>query len=247
MMEFKGAGPVGDKIKDALASSNTDEVWVKYIPSDGKMVVRFLTAPDEWFQYFEHWNNSVGSYFACLGDGCPGCAAPTDRESRTSKRFLANVLDVEQGRVIPLKLPVTLADRLYTRYERYESMTDRDYTLWRVGTGLNTDYDLDVGAPDALDVSRYSDQHHDLQKILEDQFTSAFDKDPEEAKADAAQAPKTDVPVDDEPIEEEVVTVDQIREMPFAQLEEIANEVGVEIDPEWSRDDLVEALIAEAE
>lgn len=254
-MKFADAGVVGSREELATTledSQNWDTVWVRYIPSEDEITVRFLTEPDEWFRYREHWGDSVRSYYACIGEdeGCPGCNAdPSDEKARrVSKRFLTNALDVESGRVIPLKLPLDVVNRLQTRWERYDTLTDRDYILSRTGSGLNTIYDVETGDKDALDVKQYKDQLHDLQQVLEDQWKDAWEKgDDKKPKKTKKASPSIDAEVDDEDMEEEVLTEDQIRKMKVAELEEVAEQLGLVIDPDWKKADYIEAILKEAE
>lgn len=247
-MKFAGAGVVGskEKLKESLEASSGDQIWIKQIPSDGEMTVRFLQEMDSWFEFREHWGDSVKSYFACVGkdNDCPGCNGATEQDQRTSKRYLVNALDVETGRVIPLKLPVDLVNRLETRWDRYETITDRDYLLSRTGKGLNTTYDLDPQSPDALDVSRYEDQLHDPQEILEKQWSDAWENND---KPKATTASKPDV-AEDTDIEDEVeLTESDIRNMKVAELEEVCEKLGIDVDPDWRKADLVDAILAQAE
>jgi hypothetical protein len=45
---------------------------------------------------------------------------------------------------------VKLANRITTFYERMGTVTDRDYDIVRSGDGLNTEYDLIAGSPEAM-------------------------------------------------------------------------------------------------
>lgn len=252
-LKFASAGKVGSKeaLEQSLAQSDFDgSIWVRSIPSESEITVRFLTDPDEWFEYREHWGQSVKSYFACTGkdNDCPGCNGESEQDQRTSKRYLANALDVEAGRVIPLKLPVDLVNRLRTRWDRYDTLTDRDYILSRTGKGLNTIYDLDPMDKDSLDISQYEKDRHDLEQILIDQWKDAWESDRKEKIAEEAKTephwPSADEDVVDD---EDVLTLDQVKKMKLAELEEIAEQLGIEPEDDWRKADFIAAIEKHAE
>jgi hypothetical protein len=157
------------KLKSDLKSRSGGGTWVRSIPDDEDFKVRFLTEPDQWFKYDEHYLQDV-NYFPCVGDDCPGCE--DDDEGRTTRRYLANALDVENDRVIPLKLPVTVANLLVSRQERYGTLMDRDYILLRQGKKLKTTYDVDSEPKSKRKLDKYD--LLDLEEVLVNQFEDAF-------------------------------------------------------------------------
>lgn len=254
-MKFKGGGTVESReaLQESLDKSSGDNftIWVRQIPSDGEIQVRFLTDPEgNWFEYREHWGQSVKSYYACVGkdENCPGCLSDSEQDKRTSKRYLVNVLDVEAGRVIPLKLPVDLVNRLQTRLDRNGTLTDRDYILSRTGKGLNTIYDLDPQDKDSLDVDRYKSDLHDLEKVLIDQWNDAWNSDKKD-KSTKATTEVAGTPVDNESDEDQevVLTEDDIRNMDRDELEEVAQELNIPAYDEMSRGDLISAILDSAD
>ena len=250
-MEFEGAGEVGsrDNLKQSLAASSGDKIWIRRVPAEGEITVRFLTEPDRWFEFYEHFGRSVKSYYACIGkdNACPGCNSDDEESQRRSKRYLANVLDVEAGRVIPLLLPLDLVNRLDTRFERFETMMDRDYTLSRTGKGLNTIYDLDAGTPDSLDVSRYEDELIDLKDKLVEQFNDAWGdmSDPTPRKVEKKEE-KKEPEEDTDTGEDEVYTLEDLEKMKVAELEEIAQRNDVEVSDDMKKAEIIDALVKAA-
>lgn len=144
--------------------SNT---FIKQIPSNDAIVVRFIEEPEEWFGYYEKYSEEARAYYPLLEGETVG---PDER--RPSFRYLANVVDVAEDRVIPLKLPKDLANRLIARYEKYGTITDRDYELSRSGEGLETMYDCTPEPPKKRTLSKY--EPLDLAKILEDAYDYVF-------------------------------------------------------------------------
>lgn len=170
-LQIKGgkAGSVS-RLKSQIESRG--RTWIRGLREGEDLTVRFLTEPDEWYAYREHFSPEV-NFFPCIGDECPGCDADSEQVQRASRRFLANALDTGSGEVIPLKLPLDLANRLVARYERNgNTITDRDYTLHRMGKRLDTTYDVTPEDPSRVDASRY--QLIELEDALLHQFKEAF-------------------------------------------------------------------------
>lgn len=156
--------------------------YLQRVPADDSITVRFLTEPTEWVNYFEHYD-AVRKFYPC-SDDCPGC----DEGDRPSQRYLANVLNVEDTRVVPLVLPKTLAASIIKKYEKYATLLDRDYELAREGSGLDTTYDVTPEAPTKMNVSRFD--LLDLWELLESQLELA----------DKAEADDDDDDDDDKPV-----------------------------------------------
>lgn len=123
------------------------------------IVVRFLTDPDRWFGYEEHYTEEF-KVFPCTGDGCPGC----DEGARAASRSLAPALDVNTKRPIVLTLPKTLGESLLRRYKRNRTLTDRDFELLREGEGLDTKYEALPSEPKKRNLDSY--EVPDLEKAL---------------------------------------------------------------------------------
>jgi hypothetical protein len=133
---------------------------------------RFLHEPTDWLMYYEHYDSDRddNKFIPCV-DGCEYCADG----NRASKRMLANALDVDADRVVPLKLPVSVATTLVKSYERRGTIMDRDYFLSREGTGLDTEYSVDAEAPSKKNIAKYD--LFDLEKVLLDAFSGTSDDD----------------------------------------------------------------------
>lgn len=237
------------------ASGGSGSQWIKYVPRDGSLNVRFVEDPEEWFLYYEHYDKIAKRSFPCTTerDSCPGCVGGMD----SSTRYLANALDVDENKVIPLQMPKTLVNRLIVRYEKRGTLLDVDYELMRSGSGKDTMYDLETGST----AKRRMDQHEplDLIKILEESYANYIAEfgDPDESPAPRDEAPKKRV-IKPEPVEEADDTEDdgpdetdespdfsedQLNEMSLGQLRIYAREVGVAPSGK-SKEELVAAIVA---
>jgi len=145
-------------VKESLKKGGgSDTQWIKNIPADG-IVVRFLTEPEQWFGYYEYFDKENKTFVPMAeGEILPDGVRP-------SFRYLTNALDVEQDRVIPLKLPKTAANSLIIKYDKYETLLDRNYELDRHGEGLDTTYDVTPTGPSKIAIGKYD--LIDLEDIL---------------------------------------------------------------------------------
>lgn len=164
----------GKKAGTITPTQNATGDWPKSLRS-GETRVRILTEIPEWQEYWEHYDETV-KYFPCTEDKktCPGCTSTEERTRRASKRYLAPVLDPRTGRVYGLKIPLDLANRLSLRNDRNNgTITNRDYTLIRTGSGLETDYDVEQEEKVPIDLTVYADTV-DLEQMLSSQFAAAW-------------------------------------------------------------------------
>jgi hypothetical protein len=275
MVKISGgkAGSVS-RLKKDMAKSSGGKTWIKNVRADEDMTVRFLTEPEDWYAYREHYDPDV-NFFPCVGKDadCPGCGSDSEKVQRTSRRYLANVVDVESGSVVPLKLPLDLANRLVARYERNgDTLLNRDYTLHRMGKGLDTTYDVTPEDRSKFDISKHT--LIDLEKALIEQFEDAFDLDededevkepPRSRRAGARTAKPSEVDTDDDLDDEdevpsepsasadeddedgEYLTEEEALKLDKDQLSELAEQVGIEIDKRWSTKRIVDAIFSAAE
>ncbi len=161
-------GTMADLKKDLSKGSST---FIKYIPKNGAITVRFIQEPEgNWEAFKEVFDQTRRkSYPVPPDESMPGYPDPDDR---VSTRYLANAVDVESDRVIPIQLPKDLANQLFVRYERYETLCDRDYELFRSGEGLDTVYGCTPDSPTAMKLDKYTPL--DLEKVLQDAYEAVW-------------------------------------------------------------------------
>lgn len=166
MAKLAGPGRIGSmgKFKQSLKGSGGG-AFIKSIP-DGSYTVRFLTEPDEWYGYYEVWLDDVKRYVPKV----EGMEIGPDQ--RVTFRYLANALDVDEGKVVPLKVPRDLANRISMRADRYGTITDRDYEITRAGSQKNTVYDITPEEKSPVDLRRF--ELHDLEKVLVESYESVM-------------------------------------------------------------------------
>jgi len=258
------------RLKKDMAKSTGGTTWIKGIRADEDLTIRFLTEPDDWYSYREHYDPE-NKFFPCIGrdNDCPGCEHPSEKVQRTSRRYLANALDVEAGRVVPLKLPLDLANRLVNRYERAgDTIVDRDYTLHRMGSGLDTTYDVTPEEKSKVNIKSYD--VIDLEQVLIEQFEDAFDLDSSEKAPARTEKPSSaakrrqpsfdtssdeddDVPsepsssADEDDDDGDYLSEEQAMQMTKDQLIALAEQLNIELDGRWGKKRMVDTIFAAAE
>lgn len=239
------------KLKKSLEKSSSggdSDAWIKYVPKDSDLTVRFLTEPDEWVKYEEAWDDDArrgkGGSFPVPDD------MQLDPDVRVSVRYLASALNMDDDRVIPVCLPKSLMTQVVSRYDRYGTMVDRDYTLSKTGKGLDTTYLLDPEPPLARKLDKY--QQLDLEAVLAGAYQSyRSELDP---TADDGEDDEIPVHADDDPdgpdastalvadeADDTALTAEELEEQPIASLRVLAR--AQKIDPRgMSKADLVIAI-----
>jgi hypothetical protein len=149
--------------------------YLKRVPEDGSLVVRFLTEPDGWVMFFEHYD-AVRKFYPCTDTGCPGCA----EGDRPSQRYLTNAVDVDENAVIPLLLPKSAASSVLKKYDKYGTLLDRDYEVSRTGSGMDTEYEAIPESPTKMNLNRFEEL--DLWSLIEAQLSE--DEDDEDDDED---------------------------------------------------------------
>lgn len=253
-------------ISDAEASK------IDYIRSfkAGETTVRFLEEMSDWEKYREHYTLD-GKMFPCIkaNASCPGCNSDNEKVSKSSRKYATNVYLVEAARVLPFKIPISLAKVLETRSERNgNTLLNRDYVIIRKGSGMDTDYDADSDEKYPVDTAEKLKEASDINELLEAAFTeqwgdpeefvegnsSQIEKDPEidalKAKIRSIQKSEEDIPpteasVQSESADDEVINEDDLYKMDRNDLETVAMKVGIAYDGMTDRQ-LIRKIIATA-
>jgi hypothetical protein len=124
-------------------------------PKDGTFKFRVLQEPKDWVYFWEHYP-PVGFPFPCTNDRktCPGCISDNEKMKKPSRKVAFNALEGEYVNV--WKIPPLLADKLKLRFDRFGTVTDRDYSFTRYKTsGDKTEYDVEGEAPREIDLSKF--------------------------------------------------------------------------------------------
>lgn len=188
-----------EKRREQAREQRQGKLWRVFFPKeagdDFEILIRFLT--DEPICYYEHtkYVNGKVSNYTCTGDGCPHCA------DGDKPRFVGAFLVIDRtefeyderddkgnktGRKLKgkdrLKLLVrgqtdlASLDRLNSKY----GLLDRDWTVYRTGTGTSTKWNFDRGDLDEWTEEELQNilpekyRGRDFYDILEEQITGEF-------------------------------------------------------------------------
>jgi uncharacterized protein YeaO (DUF488 family) len=172
----------GDKVREDVKRASGQGDWMKSLQDGKDLRVRYLQDPEQWKKFREHYSQET-KFFPCTQKkDCPGCSSDSEQLQKSSRRYAAKVLDVKEAKVIALKMPVDLANRVIGKADRNGgTLLTRDYTLIRTGKGLDTTYDVEAEDKSEVDLRRYQVDAEaiDIEKMLVDQYEEAFGKQPE--------------------------------------------------------------------
>jgi hypothetical protein len=169
-------------LKAQLKKSSGQGGFIRYIPkSPGVLMVRFLTEPDEFYVYEECWSQAGRTSFPYV----EGMQEGIDFD-RKSTVYLANALDVDNDKVIPLQLKTTVLNSLVIRFDRYGTLLDRDYEIARYGEGLDTTYEVTPEAPQNRKLDKYTVL--DLEDVINQAAEDRVDNSKTAAKKKAPAA-----------------------------------------------------------
>ena len=224
-----------EAVKASLKRGAASGAYIKHVGEDG-LIVRFLTNPEEWFGYQEYYDAENKQFVPMVeGEVLPDGVRP-------SFRYLTNALDIQTDRVLPLKLAKTLANLLMIKYEKFDTLLDRNYELDRHGTGLDTTYDATPQAPSQINTQKY--ELLDLAKVLEDARKVAEGEDPFDNPPVTMGTEDGDDDVDED--DELVIDVDELDEIPLKTLRGIATQLDITVEG-VKKADLIDAIIEIAE
>lgn len=155
--------------------------FIKYF-SKPQTTLRFLEemektpgVPSPWTMYWEHYNTAKQRSYPCLGrdNHCPGCLGG----DRSSKRYLVNALS--NGYVDLWKIPASIIDDLVRKSDRDGgTIRARDYTIYKTGTGMQTEYGVENEDKEKIDLDAYAGQMQDHQVALTQAFVEAWGVSP---------------------------------------------------------------------
>jgi hypothetical protein len=226
---------------------------IRFIPRDGRLMVRFLEEPNKWVKYFEVFDpvKNVG-WPVPEDESAPGYPDP---DMRKTKRYLCNAVDTERDEVIALQLPASLVNDLAVRFERYDTLMDREYELFRSGTGLDTSYGLTPEPASKKNMAKY--KALDLEDCLQQAYDLVWgdsngieeeDEPPPPRRAatktasKATKATKKAAPKPEPTTQELGLAADHGDEKAAVKLTEMADDLGIDPDDYNTWASLADAL-----
>jgi hypothetical protein len=207
----------GTRAEDYVPTEiDPDDIWIKTFKV-GETRHRILQDTKDWITWREHYDPALRLSYPCTEDSssCKGCTSDVERVRQRPRRYGYNALN-DKGHLSVYKMGSKLKERLAGREQRQGTLTDRDYTIIRTGTTMDTtEYDYEYG--DRYEVDTKELELYDIQDILAGQYLKALEaygaKDEGEPADDSAhdasvtpidkaKTTKKDEPADNEPVED---------------------------------------------
>lgn len=190
--------------------------YLRYF-KNAETTFRVLQEPDEWVDYWEHFNPN-GYPFPCTRDRktCPGCTSNNEKMKKAQKRVAVQVLEGEY--VNAYKLPKTVADKLYNRANRVGTISDRDYTIYKLQSknadgSTKTEYDVEGGDKVPVDTGALREKFRDIEAILTNMYNEAWgDGDSAMVTKDNAESDQKVTSLKDRIKAQQMQTTEQMQE-----------------------------------
>jgi len=233
---------------------------------DGDTVIRFIEEPDDWIVFREHFTVERKS-FPCTEDrdSCPGCTSDIESEQRATRKYGTNLWLVKSDLVLPFRIPMSLAKRVFSRAERNEGViTNRDYVVMKSGKGMDTEYDIESDERYNVNLKDLLSKALDIQEILSESYDEIHGEKEDSPIVKAATKPKDprkvyvedldeeEFPSEPEPAAEEdagsvVIDEDALYEMNLVELKDLAKRARVKVPSTAKKSDVIRALISASE
>jgi hypothetical protein len=258
----------GQKKADAPPIMESDGRYLRNF-KDGDTVIRFIEEPDDWIVFREHYTTDRRS-FPCTEDrdSCPGCTSDIESVQRATRKYGTNLWLVKQDVVLPFRIPMSLAKRVFSRAERNEGViTNRDYVVMKSGKGMDTEYDIESDERYNVNLKDLMAKALDVQEILSASYDEIWGEKEDSPIVKAAKPArerkvyiedlddedkKEEFPSEPDPAAEEdagpvVIDEDALYEMGLVELKDLAKRAKVKIPSTAKKSDVIRALISASE
>ena len=128
-------------IKQSLSSGGSQ--YAQRVPEEG-IEIRFMTEPEEWFLGYIHYGDKTS--YPCSEEDCMGCEEGLDPK----KKWYANAYWPDEDRVVVFEMGPTIAEPILKRYERNNTVMDRNFEITKEGAGMSTRYFVDPLDPSRI-------------------------------------------------------------------------------------------------
>jgi len=156
--------------------------YIKYFKEKATTLI-FLEEIPTWTAVWMHFNQTKNRDYPCTDDRptCPGHNSENEREAKASKRYIVNALNPETGYVDLYKIPYSLMEDLHRYNDKFKTIMDRPYTIYKDQVSGQTKYSIDREDPDdSLDLSEAKTQLKDHQDALAEAFREVWGGLPDE-------------------------------------------------------------------
>lgn len=162
-------------------TSSVGGSYIKYF-KDYSTTLRILEEINDWTSVWMHFSQGKNRDYPCTDDKptCPGHNSENEREAKANKRYIVNALNVDTGYVDLYKIPYSIYEDFVRYSDKFGTITDRDYTVYKSKDGNKTSYSVDREDPVELDLSQYDGLKKDHQEALQEAFREVWGALPDE-------------------------------------------------------------------
>lgn len=158
----------------------------------------FLHNPDEAVGYYEHvFTDNDGWHYVPCQDDCPLCGSGDEQMLRKPFRVAYLIMPCDERKGYILKANRDLQSIMENSYERQKTMMNMPYLVSRIGSGIDTKYNLEK---DPIKGDKDLPENV-LEKLGIEVSATAYIKDVLQQQIDsyfgADGIPKTSQPIDD--------------------------------------------------
>ena len=198
-------------------SSGTGGSYIKYFKDKATTLI-FLEEINTWTSVWMHFNQTKNRDYPCTDDRptCPGHNSENEREAKASKRYIVNALNTETGYVDLYKIPYSIIDDLLRQSDKFGTIMDRPYTIYKDQVQNKTSYSIDREDPTDVDLTEAKTQLKDHQEALAEAFREVWGGLPDEDEYTGGDLFGANEPVSNggylKPLDKERVRVDYPQE-----------------------------------
>jgi hypothetical protein len=218
----------------------------------GENKVRFLEELQEWLPYYEHFTLD-GQGFPCTQNTstCPGCTDEDEAVSRRSRKYATFIYVPAVNQTFPWKVPITVSDNMHRRAEQNGgTICNRDYVVIRSGKALKTKYDVDAEERYSLNIEelRRKAGIADAEEVLHAMYKAVWGQVPQSEEDEKDEEIPQALRLKSDVIKDTDLSEQQLRALSFNDLTKLWENEGFEgYDDDWSKNELVEAILKQAD
>jgi hypothetical protein len=162
--------------------------YIKYFKDKATTLI-FLEEIKDWTSVWMHFNQTKNRDYPCTDDRptCPGHNSENEREAKASKRYIVNALNTETGYVDLYKIPYSLIDDLLRQSDKFGTIMDRPYTIYKDQVANKTSYSIDREEKTDTDLTEAKTQLKDHQEALKEAFREVWGGLPDEPEYSGGQ------------------------------------------------------------
>jgi hypothetical protein len=160
--------------------------------------------------------------------------------SKASRKYATNLHLATNDMVLPFRIPMSLAKKLFNRAERNGTITNRDYIVMREGKGLSTEYDLEQDDKYPVDLDALRAKAHDIENVLATAYEEIW------GSSNRNEPVQEEKPPFDQSDADEVISEEALMGMKRSELILIAEKHNIDYDEDGSKREILQSILTQA-